>query len=344
VPRSVLLDGIVAENADAARAQVWTFDHATVIHEIGRRVPGLVASASRKLRFVEPIGRFIPAAFSERAPDDPTRHARDDNIILPITSTDWRAAKLSRLLSHFDLRRASTFSEVELLDLCLEAEARAVELMTRLAGPGQSKRGETPFEGTSVVHLAQYVLRLFRELDEGFAVKPPQEQERIAADIAKLLSDLPAALQERIREEADLADLSAAALKKTGAIAAVGGALVGTVGIAGFAAYTTFGDRGVGRCLWSNPAVRSVPACDCRACISFEPAGARGRFSCRRPLCCNAGQSADPGSVPPDHGRYWSHGFRHKREPCRCANGNRRRIGKTRLDASGRRPQAAGTN
>lgn len=36
-----------------------------------------------------------------------------------------------------------------------------------------------------------------------------------------------------------MADVSTAALKRTGAIAAVGGALAGTVGMAGFAAYTT---------------------------------------------------------------------------------------------------------
>jgi hypothetical protein len=67
----------------------------------------------------------------------------------------------------------------------------------------------------------------------------PRRQERIAADIAQRLADLPPELRERIRKEAGVTELSAAALKRTGAIAAVGGALVGTVGIAGFAAYTT---------------------------------------------------------------------------------------------------------
>jgi hypothetical protein len=240
VPRSVLLEGILTENAEAARAQVWTFDHSTVLGEITKRVPRLADEASRRVPLIEPLTRFLPTSFSERAPNDPFRHARDDNLILPITPTDWRAAKLGRLLGHFDLRFTSAPSEAALLDLCLEAEARAVALLTRLAGPGRSKKGVAPFEGGSVLDLAQYVLRrIFKELDQDFAMKPREEQEQIATDIARLLTELPPDLQERIRREAKLADLSAAALKKTGAIAAVGGALVGTVGIAGFAAYTT---------------------------------------------------------------------------------------------------------
>jgi hypothetical protein len=80
---------------------------------------------------------------------------------------------------------------------------------------------------------------MFDELDAGFSSKSAEEQERIAGDIARRLADLPENLQERIRREAGLADLSATALKRTGAIAAVGSALIGAVGIAGFAAYTT---------------------------------------------------------------------------------------------------------
>lgn len=91
-----------------------------------------------------------------------------------------------------------------------------------------------------MVDLAQYVLRrIFKELDDSFASRPREEQEAIAADIAKLLIELPSDVQDRIREEAKLTELSAAALKKTGAIAAVGGALVGTIGATGFVAYTT---------------------------------------------------------------------------------------------------------
>jgi hypothetical protein len=97
-----------------------------------------------------------------------------------------------------------------------------------------------PFEGGTAIDLTRYVLRrTFEELNDTFASKPREEQERVAADIARLLADLPADLQERIRRQAGLADLSAAALKRTGAIAAVGAALVGSVGMAGFAAYTT---------------------------------------------------------------------------------------------------------
>jgi hypothetical protein len=240
VPRSVLLEGVLAENAEAARAQVWSFDHATVIGEITRRLPRLADQASRKLPLIGPLSRFISGAIPECGSNDPIRHAREDDLIIPITPGDWRAAKLGRLLRHFDLRFASAPSDAELLDLCLEAEARAVTSLTRLAGPGRSKKGVAPFEGGTVLDLAQYVLRrVFRELDNGFAMKPRDEQERIATDIAKLLAELPPDLRERIRKEAGLADLSAAALKKTGAIAGIGGALVGTVGVAGFAAYTT---------------------------------------------------------------------------------------------------------
>lgn len=240
MPHSALLDGVLAENAEAVRAQVWTFDHATVIGEIGRHIPRLTDQAARKLPFVEAARCFIPAMLSESAPSDPVRHARDDSLILPIAGADWRAAKLGRLFNHFDLRFRATPSEAELLDLSLEAETRAVGLLSRLAGTTRSKNGPTRFEGSTVTELARYVLcRMFEELSENFASKPPDEQERIAASIAKLLIDLPPEVQERIRQEAKLPDLSAAALRKTGAIAAVGGALIGTVGIAGFAAYTT---------------------------------------------------------------------------------------------------------
>jgi hypothetical protein len=68
--------------------------------------------------------------------------------------------------------------------------------------------------------------------------KPVEERERIAADIAQL-AELPEDVQERIRSEAGLANLSTAALMRTGSISAVGGAMVGTVHLAGFAAYTT---------------------------------------------------------------------------------------------------------
>lgn len=79
---SILLAGILAEEADAARAHVWTFDHATVFGEIQRRVTN----------------------GSNALPTDPIRHACDDNLMLPTEPNDWRAAKLSRILRHFDLR------------------------------------------------------------------------------------------------------------------------------------------------------------------------------------------------------------------------------------------------
>lgn len=144
MPRSVLLEGILAESAEAARAQVWTFDHSTVIGEIGKRVPRLVDQASGKLPLIEHLARFLPS-FSACEPNDPVRHARDDKLILPITPMDWQAAKLGRLLRHFDLRFTSTPSEPELLDLCLEAEARALASLKRMTGSRRSNKGARPF-------------------------------------------------------------------------------------------------------------------------------------------------------------------------------------------------------
>jgi hypothetical protein len=103
-----------------------------------------------------------------------------------------------------------------------------------------SAKGIEPFQGDSVVDLARFVMRrMFEQLDESFALKPAEERERIAADIAKRIADLPENVRERIRSEAGLANLSAQALIRTGRIAALGGAMVGTVYLAGFAAYTT---------------------------------------------------------------------------------------------------------
>lgn len=240
MPRSLLLEGILIEEAEAARAQVWAFDHATVSVEIGRRFLQVADRASQKLPLIGHFAGLPQGAFSKRVPSDPNRHARDDDLILPIGPVEWRAAKLGRILSHFNLGFRSIPSEAELLDLCLRAETHAVELLTRLEGPGHTKKGLQPFVGNSVLDLSRYVLRrMFDELDAGFSSKPAKEQERIAGDIAQRLADLPENLQEQIRREAGLADLSTAALKRTGAIAAVGSALIGTVGVAGFAAYTT---------------------------------------------------------------------------------------------------------
>lgn len=216
--RSFLLDGILAEDADAVRAHVWTFDHATVLGEVRRR--------------------FLPGAGS--APMNPVRHARRDDLILPIEPNDWRAAKLSRILRHLDLRFDAAPSEAELVDLCLQAEGRSVALLKRLQGRGNLKKRIEPFQGDSVLDLARFVMRgMFEQLDESFALKPTEERERIAADIAKRLADLPGDVRERIRSEAGLAKLSTQALMRTGRIAVVGGAMVGTVYLAGFAAYTT---------------------------------------------------------------------------------------------------------
>lgn len=216
--RSVFLDGILAEDAEAARAHVWTFDHASVVGEARRRV----------------------FRGEESAPIDPIRHARDDRLVLPIEPDDWRAAKLARILEHLNLKFSGAPSEAEVVDLCMQAETRAVALLVRLEGPGHAKKGVEPFAGGSVLELSRYVLRrMFEQLDASFASKPPAERERIASDIARRLADLPDDVRERIRREAGLANLSADALMRTGSIAAVGGAMIGTVGLAGFAAYTS---------------------------------------------------------------------------------------------------------
>jgi hypothetical protein len=237
VPRSLLLEGILSEDPEATRAQVWAFDHATVVGEVGRGLGRLLDAAQRKRPRVKPFAEIVAGELSLLAPSDAVRHARDDNLILPIEPEHWRAAKLGRILNHFNLRFAAEPTEAELVDLCLEAEARAVAL---LASARPIRKGAETFTGTSVTDLSRYVLRrMFVELDATFASKPPEEQERIAAALAQQLAELPPEVRERIQREAGVADLSAGALKRTGAIAAVGGALVGTVGIAGFAAYTT---------------------------------------------------------------------------------------------------------
>ena len=240
MPYSLLLEGILAEDAEAARVQVWSFDHATVSSEVVRRVSRLAGWISEKLPRAGRSIRGVLSGIPEAVPSDPTRHARDDDLILPIQPDHWRGAKLSRILNHFDLRFGSSPSEGELLDLCLQAEGRAVDLLKRMAGAGRTAEAIPPFDGASVADLSRYVIRrTFEELDASFSIKSQSEQERIAVDIARRLAELPPELRERIRADAGIADLSAAALKRTGAIAAVGGALLGTVGMAGFAAYTT---------------------------------------------------------------------------------------------------------
>lgn len=216
--RSRLLDGLRDEAAEAVRGQVWAFDHATVLREVKRRV-------------------FRAA---KEVPADPVRHAREDGLVIPMDDGRWRAAKLARVFRHLCIRFEHAPTAAELLDLCLEAEEKSVALLAKLQGPGKAGKGQAPFVGRDILQLAQYVIRrLFDELDAGFAAKTTEEQERIAAGILHTLADLPANVRERIRVEAGLAELSTGALRRTGAIAALGGAMVGTVGMAGFTAYTT---------------------------------------------------------------------------------------------------------
>ena len=141
MPRSLLLEGILSEDPEAARAQVWAFDHATVVGEVGRGLGRLIDAAQRKLPLVKPFAEIVSGQLSRLAPSDAFRHARDDNLILPIEPEHWRAAKLGRILSHFNLRFAAEPSEAELVDLCLEAEARAVAL---LASAHPVRKAPTP--------------------------------------------------------------------------------------------------------------------------------------------------------------------------------------------------------
>ena len=111
MPRSLLLEGILAEEAEAARAQVWAFDHATVFGEMSRRFLLVADRASEKLRLIRYFTGGVPVAgVSKHPPNNPSRHAREDNLILPIGPDEWRAAKLGRIetfrsgLSHRSLR------------------------------------------------------------------------------------------------------------------------------------------------------------------------------------------------------------------------------------------------
>ncbi|MGC8475712.1 MAG: hypothetical protein ACP5NP_05095 [Acetobacteraceae bacterium] len=218
MPESVLLRGASVEDAEAARTQVWTFDRATVYQEL-RRVT---------------VDRNRPP------PTDAIRHAQDSGFVLPMTRDDWRAAKLNRILYHLELRFSDVPTAEELRELCLKAEQRAVALLSRLEGGKRKAAGEERFSGSTVMDLTRYVvLRVFRQVDATFARMPPQEKERAASEMARLLAEMPEDVRQRIRAESRLANLSADALSQTGAIAAVGVALVGGVGLAGFAAYTS---------------------------------------------------------------------------------------------------------
>ena len=130
--RSRLLDGVRTESAEAVRGQVWAYDHSTVVGELNRRV----------LRN------------SSEAPADAMRHARDDGLVIPMSSDDWRAAKLARVLRHLGLRLSGEPSAAELVDLCLDAEGKAVALLRQLQGPRRFGKGREAFEGRDVSHLA----------------------------------------------------------------------------------------------------------------------------------------------------------------------------------------------
>jgi hypothetical protein len=61
-----------------------------------------------------------------------------------------------------------------------------------LEGRGKRKNSAEPFVGDSIVDLSRFILRrMFEQLDEGFAHKPTEEKERIAANIAQRLAIYP---------------------------------------------------------------------------------------------------------------------------------------------------------
>jgi hypothetical protein len=194
VPRSLLLEGILSEDTEAARAQVWAFDHATVAGEVGRGLGRLIDATQRKVPLVKPFAEIVSGELSRLAPSDAVRHARDDNLILPIQPDHWRAAKLGRILSHFSLRFAAEPSEAELFDLCLEAEARAVALLTsahpiRKGGKDADAwlvdaRGEVKpgvhtadaFTGTSVTDLSRYACAQHPDRQVGYRAQCRQHR------------------------------------------------------------------------------------------------------------------------------------------------------------------------
>ena len=92
MPRSLLLEGILSEDPKATRAQVWAFDHATVVGEVGRGLGRLIDAAQRKLPLVKPFAEIVSGQLSRLAPSDAFRHARDDNLILPIEPDHCRSA------------------------------------------------------------------------------------------------------------------------------------------------------------------------------------------------------------------------------------------------------------
>jgi hypothetical protein len=215
--RSLLLDALLTEDPEAARQQVWMYDRATATGELRRRV-GL-ASAD------------VPAA---------SEQARALGMPWTPEPWDWRGTKLGRLLWHFGLDLEEPPTPALLTEAALKVERRSVDLLRRLHAPGKTPTGAEAFEGTTTEALVRHVGRaLFRRIQEGFDALPEAERLRLAEAFARDLSALPPEVQERVRAEARLANLSADAFRTGAAIGAAGGALVGTVGMAGFAAYTT---------------------------------------------------------------------------------------------------------
>jgi hypothetical protein len=183
-------------------------------------------------------GRYVGLE-GKSAPSNAFDHARDDNLILPIDDNGWRLAKLARILSHLDLAFSTTPSEAELVDLCLQAETKAIALLADLEKNRVAKNPADIFRGGTILDLSRHVLRrLFEQVSDDFEKKSAAEKDRIARELASLLAGLPPEVQEKIRQQAGVSDLSHEALMRTGTIAGIGAALSGIVGFAGFSAYT----------------------------------------------------------------------------------------------------------
>lgn len=212
--------GVVIESTAGLRAR-------------GKALGGRAGEIGRQAR---EMGRR--AASRIDLPDWARRDRDDEDALADLDADGWRAAKLARILAHFDITFTRAPTDGQLLDACLKAEDDAVECLRRISTAGAGSDGSPPFEGASVLDLAQHVMRrLFDQLDAGFGDLTAEEQEQLAQQILSTLQDLPEDLRTRIRSEANLPELSTAALGQAGAIAAAGGAMIGTVGLAGFSAY-----------------------------------------------------------------------------------------------------------
>jgi len=207
----------MVEDPEAVRQQVWTYDQATATSEAGRRF-----------------------GFGASEPAHAQAHIERSAFLPDLTPDEWRTIKLSRLLWHFDLKLPVAPTPALLHEAASAMERKAVAALRDAKSVRRIGKNEPAFTGMTIQDLAEYALKaLFRHMQERFDAMADSERLELAEQIAGQLQALPPELQDRIRREAKLDDLSAGAFLRGGAVAAAGSALVGTVSLAGFAAYTT---------------------------------------------------------------------------------------------------------